>query len=191
MKPRAACRVVLVVLLAAGCDLFQAREPEDPIGDAGTWLQPDTPERVVENLQNAVAELNTQNYLRSLADPFTFEPTVAAESREPLLASWTRAEEEAYFTRLKAAAEPFSGRSLQLFDTAPSIVGDDVYVLAATYQLTIPHSRADENVPTDVQGRVLWEIVQGADGLWRLRSWTDQELGGNASWSDLKAAFVK
>lgn len=175
----------------AGCDLFHARTPEPPEGGTGTWLQPDTPERVVENIQTALAELNTQNYLRSLSEALVFEPTQEAVSREPVFTGWSRAEEEAYFTRLRAAAEPFTERKLQLFDTSPSFVGASRYVLHATYLLTVRHSRIDEAIPSEVQGRLAWEIVQGGDGLWRLERWTDQELGTFASWSDLKAAFVK
>jgi hypothetical protein len=183
--------VVVLCLVLCGCDLFRARTPEDPEGDAGTWLQPDTPERVIENVQNAISELNTQNYLRSLSDDFEFVPTLEAESREPVFSGWSRAEEETYFTRLRAAAEPFPGRELQLFDRSPSIIGSDRYVLNATYQLKVQHSRVDESVPSEVQGRLVWEISQSADGLWQLYRWTDQTLGTHPSWSDLKAAFVK
>ena len=46
-------------------------------------------------------------------------------------------------------------------------------------------------MPDTVQGRLVWEIEQGDDGLWRLQRWTDQELGNSPSWSDLKAEFGK
>lgn len=182
---------ILLVCSLAACDLFQARTPEPPEGNTGTWLQPDTPERVIENIATAISELNTQNYMRSLGATFSFIPTLSAESREPVFAGWSRAEEEAYFSRLQAAAQPFTNRKMQLFDPIFSIVGSDRYVLNASYQLSVQHSRVDEDIPSEVQGRLVWEIVQAPDGLWRLERWTDQELGTHASWSDLKAAFVK
>ncbi len=183
--------LLVTLLVVPGCDLFQARTPEEPVGDAGTWLQPDTPERVVENIQTAISELNAQNYLRSLHDAFTFVPSLEAESREPVFSGWSKAEEETYFTRLRTAAEAFSDRELQLFDRSPNVIGSDRYVLNATYELDIQHSRIDESIPSRVQGRMVWEISQTADGLWRLERWTDQTLGTQPSWSDLKAAFVK
>ena len=163
-----------------------------PESGGGTWLQPDTPERVSENLQNALGELSEQNYLRSLTDDFTFEPTVSAQARDPLVwTNWSRTEEETYFGRLKVAAEPFSGHQLELLDVNRTAVGDDQFLLDATYILNMTHSRSDEDIPTEVQGRLIWKMVRGSDGLWALSEWTDQEIANASSWSDLKAAFIK
>lgn len=183
---------IALCLCLTGCGVFDPRTPEAPDSGGGTFLQPDTPERVAENLQNAIAELSDQNYIRSLAIDFAFEPTVSAAAREPLLwTDWGRAQEGTYFGRLKDAAAPFDGHSLELIDVTRTIVTDTRFVVDASYLLTVRHSRTDEGVPIEVQGRLIWEIVQGADGLWQLQRWTDQELGTEPSWSDLKAAFVK
>lgn len=181
----------VLCLFLTGCGLFDPRTPEPPLGNGGTFLQPDTPDRVVQNLQAAIAELNTQNYLRSLASPLAFDPTVAAEAEDPLVwANWGRPEEDAYFSRLAAAARPFSGHSLQFFNERIT-PAPDRYTLEAQYLLTVRHSRADEGIPTQVQGRLVWVITPTNDGLWALSSWTDQAIGGQPSWSTLKAAFVK
>lgn len=186
---RAAVPGLILVLLLAGCDLFSARTPEPPLDEGGTFLQPDTPEQVVANLQAAVAELNTLNYRRSLADDVTFTPTATAEARDPIWSGWGRTEEERYFSTIAAAARQTTGNALELNDRSFTILSDDRYVLDATYRLTVNHRRTD--APTTVQGRLVWILTRGADGLWQLQSWTDQELGTNPSWSDLKAAFVK
>ena len=181
-----------MVMLAAAmgaCSLFSAREPEPPLTDAGTFAQPDTPEQVIENLRAAIAELNTLNYRRSLADDVTFKPTASAEAREPIWTGWGRTEEERYFSTLAAAAPQTTGHLLDLNAQTFTILSEDRYLLDATYVLTVNHRRAD--APTTVQGRLVWLLTQGPDGLWSLREWTDQELGSNPSWSDLKAEFVK
>jgi hypothetical protein len=184
--------LILGAGLLASCSLFEPRNPEEPNAEGGTWFQPDTPERVAENVQNAIAEMSEQNYIRSLSDAFTFEPALSAQAREPSLwSNWGRAEEETYFNRLRTAAEPFSGHSLELLDVSRSVISDDRFVLDAGYLLTVHHSRVDEDIPTEVQGRLIWEVVQGSDGLWQLHRWTDQDQGSNASWSDIKAVFVK
>jgi len=178
-----------ILVLGSGCDLFAPRTPEDPITEAGTFTQPDTPDLVVDNLLAAIAELNTANYRRSLAEDLTFEPTAVAQARDPSLwASWSRTEEVSFFTTLAEAARQRSGHSLRLEDTATE-VGDTRYTLDATYVLIVRHRLP--TVPDTVQGRLLWQIEQGADGLWALRRWTDQELGNTPSWSDLKAEFGK
>ena len=177
------------VLLTGGCELFAPRTPEPPAVEGGTFTQPDAPDLVVENLRAAIAELNTANYRRSLADDLDFEPTAVAAASDPALwAGWSRTEEVSYFTTLAEAARLASGHELRLLD-AVTEVGEARYTLDATYLLIVPHRRTD--APDTVQGRLIWQIEQGADGLWALRDWTDQVLGGSPSWSDLKAAFAR
>lgn len=179
----------LLSLTLGGCGIFEARTPELPATESGTFTQPDTPEQVIDNLQAAVAELNVLNYRRSLADDLQFTPTATAQASDPVFSSWSQAEEEQYFSTLAAAAQLGSGHNLQLNNETLTIVTVTENVFDATYVLTVNHNRPD--VPTLVQGRLLWTLVQDPDGLWRLSNWTDQELGNEPSWSTLKADFVK
>lgn len=181
--------LVLFATMWSGCSLFSTRSPDDPNVDAGTFSQPDTPEQVVDNIIAAIGELNTLNYRRSLHESLLFRPTASAVARESVFANWGRAQEEQYFTAAAAAASMNAGHGLILNDRAFTILSDTEYLLDATYVLTINHRQPD--VPSNVQGRLQWIISQGAGGLWELREWTDQELGETASWSDLKAEFMK
>ena len=180
---------LLIGIALSGCSLFSTREPEDPLTESGTFIQPDTPEQVVENLQAAVAELNTLNYRRSIAESFVFRPTATAVARESLFSSWSKNQEEQYFSAMSAAASLNSGHSLQLSDQSFTLIDAGKFLLDATYVLTINHRRTE--VPVQVQGRLRWLIEQSSEGLWSLTDWTDQELGSEASWSDLKAEFMK
>ena len=188
MAGRASILLIALTFLS-GCSLFSTRDPEAPLEDSGSFIQPDTPEQVVENIQNAVSELNTLNYRRSLSEDFHFDPTATAQSRESVFLSWSRAQEEQYFSALVAAASLNTGHSLQLNDESMTLIQEDAFILDATYVLTVNHRRAE--VPTQVQGRLQWVLMQGSDGLWALIEWTDQELGNEPSWSDLKAEFTK
>lgn len=181
--------LVAVLLFLSGCSVFSTREPEDPLGDTGSFVQADTPEQVIENLQAAVAELNTLNYRRSLSEQFTFQPTASAQARETVFLSWSRSQEEQYFSAMVAAASLSEGHSLQLNDESLTLLSESEFVLDATYVLTVNHRRAE--VPVRVQGRLQWILRQGEDGLWALEEWIDQELGTEPSWSDLKAEFTK
>ena len=186
---RAACLLMLLSLIH-GCSLFSTREPEDPVDEAGTFLQPDTPEQVVENIQAAIAELNTPNYGRSINTSLTFLPTATAAAQDPSIwPNWSQIEEQQYFSTMAAAGEFGIGHNLQLNDETISIISEDRYDIDASYTLTINHNRPD--VPTTVQGRLIWVIRQGEDGLWSLTEWTDREVGNAASWSTLKAEFIK
>ncbi|MEZ4699906.1 MAG: hypothetical protein R2834_06220 [Rhodothermales bacterium] len=186
---RPACWLALLLLLGS-CDLFSAREPEPPAQEGGTFLQPDTPEQVIENIQSAIEEMNAPNYGRSLAADLKFTPTPAALGQDPSTwVSWSKSEEERYFSTAAAAAQLSTGHRLVLTDPNVSVISDDRFQYDATYSLTINHNRPE--VPTAAQGRLIWIITQTDDGLWSLSEWTDRELGGAVSWSDLKAAFSR
>lgn len=180
----------LCLLVLAGCDLFATRTPELPVDEAGTFLQPDTPDQVVANVQAALAELSAPNYRRSFADDLVFRPTATAEARDPSIwSSWSRTEEERYLSTLAEDARLTSGNELRLNDSRLTFPSEDRALFEANYVLTINHRRP--GVPQTVQGHLIWALRQGEDGLWRIHAWTDQELGDAPSWSDLKAAFVK
>lgn len=178
-----------VVGHGAGCDLFSPRQPEEPIGDTGTFIQPAAPDNVIENLQNAIAELNAQNYRQSFAEGFTFSPTAAAESSAPSIwTGWSVQDEESYFRAVVQAARLTTGNELRLNETNLAAVNPSLFTFDASYVLTINHRQP--NLPATLQGRLVWTIAQGEDGLWRITEWTDDDLGNAASWSDLKAAFI-
>lgn len=193
MKQRSVCLVLAAfVLVTSGCSVFETRDPEDPASGASNWLQPDTPDRVVQNIQTAVADMNARDYLRSLSENFTFEPTQPARAREnSLWTGWGAPDEETYFTRLAASSNFLSGHSLQLLDVSKNIVDDERFVVDANYILTVRHSRSAEDIPTVFQGGLVWEIQRSEEGLWYLHRWTDRESANESSWSELKSIFVK
>lgn len=188
MKPRASI-LLWLALLVGGCSLFSTREPEPPITSSGTFSQPDTPEQVIENIENAIRELNTLNYRRSLSESLDFQPTASALARESVFANWGRAQEDQYFSALVSAAESNTGHNLALNDRSLTLLSPTRFVLDATYVLSMNHRRTE--APTEVQGRLQWILDQQPDGLWSLQTWVDQELGNVATWSDLKAEFMK
>jgi len=193
-------RVLVVAVLAtltlaalatlSGCDVFSTRDPVPPLEGAGTFGQPDTPDQVIENIQNAVSELNAQNYRRSFADGFEFRPTASAEARDPSIwTGWGVQDEESYFRAAVQAARLTSGNELRFNEMSLSAISADRFTFDAGYVLTINHRRPD--LATALQGRLVWTLEQDEDGLWGITEWTDRELGDAASWSDLKAEFIK
>lgn len=178
--------VSLIVL--ASCDVFGTRDPESPVGEAGTWLQPVAPDLVIDNLRAAVAELNTVNYRRSLDQEFEFIPTAVAYARNPdQWVNWTQSQENGYFVTVAEAAKGSSGNLLRLEDSSTEL-SDTEYVLEAHYLLYIRHG--SQQVADTLQGRLIWQINKKEDGLWRLTRWSDQSIGSENSWSDLKAEFA-
>ena len=180
---------LIALALAAGCDLFATREPEEPGAETGTYLQPDTPDQVLENVRSAISELNAPNYRRSFSDAFRFQPTAEAEAKDPAIWNgWGAHQEESYFRALVEAARLTSGNELRLTDIEQT-AGPERYTVDAAYALAFNHRRPE--LPTTLRGRVAWSIEKGQDGLWYIASWTDNSISDAASWSDLKAAFIK
>lgn len=187
-RSSAASLALCLILMTGGCDMFAPRTPEEPTGAAGTWLQPDTPDRVVQNMERAIEELNVQNYRRSLDEAIIFRPAASVAVSSPVFAGWDRSDEERYFSTLVAASDPTAAHNLRLVDgTSPTPIGTTTFVLDASYVLTVNHGRAD--IPTVFQGRLVWTIEQDPDGLWRIVEWRDQEIEASPSWSTLKAEF--
>jgi hypothetical protein len=181
---QAACLLTLL----AGCDVFAPRTPEPPLPGGSVFVQPDTPEIVIANVQRALTALDASAYRRSFDDAFRFTPTPEAAARTPIFSGWDAASEEGYLRALVSAATPGAAFTLRLSDQAPPEVSERLYVLDAAYTLTTPHTRPE--APTTVQGRLRWTLTRGNDGLWRITDWTDRSLSaGVPSWSDLKAAF--
>ena len=178
--------VVLIVL--ASCDVFGARTPEPPEGEAGTWLQPVAPDIVIENLRTSISELNVANYRRSLHPDFVFVPTAEAYIRNPdQWNNWNRAQENGYFITVAEASKGSSENLLRLEDSTTEL-SDTTYIMEAQYILVLNHG--SQQVSDTLQGRLLWLITKKADGLWTLVGWNDQSVGSEDSWSDLKAEFA-
>lgn len=177
-------------LVLGACDAFAPRTPEPPGATGGVFVQPDTPEQVVETLRRAVAARDADAYRRSLAPDFRFVATPDAAARTPLFASWDAPAEDAAFRALVAAATAGTAFSLRLADALPPEVSERAYVLDATYLLSTPHRRPE--APTSVQGRLRWTVERQPNGLWALAEWTDRSLDtATPTWSDLKAAFAR
>lgn len=179
--------------LTVGCSLFETRTAEPPGGDtAGIFLQPDRPEVVLDNLINAVQNLNTQNYLRNLdQDVFEFNPSLPAlQSNPELWSAWSLDQEQLYFNNLRAAAENTTGHDLRLTEISIEVISVEQQQVVADYALTLIHNRTNVGVPTNINGRFVLLLESGEDGLWRITTWTDVGSGQSFAWSDLKASFL-
>ncbi|MEX0686384.1 MAG: hypothetical protein WD267_00685 [Balneolales bacterium] len=179
-------------LLLMSCSLFDTRDPEDPgQGNGSLFIQPDRANDVIDNLINAVENLNQLNYLRCLSDNiFEYIPTSQAQNNAPeLWESWSKQDEEAYFNNMRAAAENFSGHQLQFQNEDFSPSGNTT-LFTADYSLTIIHnqSSAQGNIPSVVTGSVIISL-RAEDGLWVIESWSDASDSNSPSWSDMRATF--
>lgn len=184
---------LLMIFFIQACGVFQTRKAQPPqSGDGSKFVQPDQPDIVITNLQNAIKSMNTQNYLRCFSDStFTFTPTVAAQQSNPgLWDNWGKAQEQIYFDNLSQAAQNLTGDQLQLSNVSKEIQSSEVEQYTADYTLTVIHNRSSQGVPTVANGKLLFIVEQNTFGLWYITKWTDL-VNTSFTWSDMKATFVK
>lgn len=186
--------VLLILLLTASCGIFETRDAEPPLqGGGATFLQPDRPELVITNIQNAIQSMNTVNYMRSLSqEGFEFTPSaLASDSNPDIWVNWSRDDEELYFNNMRAATQNLSGHSLQVQNQQRTTLPDGGERITATYIMTINHNRPPSELPSVAEGSFIIDLVQGEDGLWSVSGWTDDASGSSFTWSDFKAAFAR
>jgi hypothetical protein len=182
--------IAMLCILMASCSLFETRDPEDPgTTTVPVFIQPDRPQDVIQNLQNAVRAVNLDNYRRCLKESFTYQPSSGAQSSNPdLWQGWGFAEEEVYFNNMRAETEGLSGHELRLDDRRFVQISQDQEQFDADYEITVQHNR--QGLPVVAAGRMRLIIVRDESGSWSIESWSDAAEGSDFTWSDFRAAFL-
>ena len=184
----------LVFLIIAGCGIFETRDAENPGDGSGiAFIQPDRPEIVLINIQNAIESMATVNYTRSLVvENFVFIPSGLAIDNSPeIWVNWSRDDEEVYFNNMRAATQNLTGHRLQLQNEVRTSLPSGDERISANYTLTVNHNRTGAGIPTVASGSFVMDITQGEDGLWAVKEWTDNAAGSSFTWSDFKAVFYR
>lgn len=187
--------VVLGLLVwSGGCELFSTRDPEPPKGGSSAFIPATSADLVIQNLKNAISERNTVNYLRCFVDTlssgrsFEFIPTAAAAGRyASAFASWSLASERAWFSSLSAYLQPSASSVLNLNGTF-SILASDSAVYQGDYQLVFPHGIA--GVPETTRGNLQFVIAIDRNSTWGITRWTDNPIGNDPAWSEIKGRFA-
>ncbi len=178
-------------LLVASCNLFETRDPEEPgTTTVPVFIQPDRPQDVIQNLQNAVRTMNLDNYRRCLeSETFSYQPSSGAQSSNPdLWQGWGFAEEEVYFNNMRAETEGLSGHELRLENRRFVQISQDQEQFDAEYRITVQHNR--QGLPSVAEGVLRLIIVRDESGSWTIASWSDASEGSDFTWSDFRAAFL-
>ena len=183
-------------LLTASCSLFETRDPEEPgTTTVPVFIQPDRPQDVIQNLQNAVRTMNLDNYRRCLEpEVFSYQPSSVAQSRNPeLWQGWGFAEEEAYFNNMRAETEGLSGHELRLENRRLVQISADQEQFDADYRITVQHNR--QLLPVEARGVLRLVLVRDESGSWSIAAWSDAVLsdaanGSDFTWSEFRAAFL-
>ncbi|KAA3661183.1 MAG: hypothetical protein DWQ10_05090, partial [Calditrichaeota bacterium] len=149
----------LSLLLFFSCtNPFTTREPEEPISALQSWVQPRQPETVLENLRNAILELNVENYVRSLSDTskglpaFQFIPAPDVAAEYPgVFTTWNTESERTYFTTLSVLTPADSLHFITFNDRQTDFSGSAA-VLVTKYTLQMHHIQQAQGIPVEMLG---------------------------------------
>lgn len=181
------------VLLPIRCSLFETRTPAPPT-QASLDFQPasDAP-TVISNLENAIAQKSSENYIRCFADPsrnrrgFTFIPSAEGLAQYPgLLANWTIDDELGYIRNLIAKSPP-NGFSSLLLSLRSSVVTADSVVYNYDYTLTFEHTEA--GFPMTARGTLQFSLGTDNTNSWTIFRWSDFKTSNDITWSLVKGKF--
>jgi hypothetical protein len=188
-----ACLLILI-LGFGGCGLFDTREPEPPTTGSSTFIPPTAPEIVLSNLEHAVAEINTENYIRCMVDTlnserrFLFIPTTPAAGRYAgTFADWSMQSERSWFSAMKAFAPRDASASLTLLGSF-LVTAADSALYEGRYEMTWRHGVS--NVSETVQGTLQFIMHTDRNSIWSITRWTDISLPDATSWSEWKGRFA-
>lgn len=188
-------KITLIILLLAlifnyGCDIFETRDPEQPNSSRSNFEIPSEPQIVIQNLQNAFSDRNSDNYQKNFASGpplvnkiFSFLPTSQALSSDPALwASWDVVSEFQYFNNLVTRVPEGLPITLLLSEEqySPSI---DSTIYTAKYFISIPNLTGD---PEIYEGSLKFNMITDNQLAWVIHYWEDIAKENSSSWSNLK-----
>ena len=179
----------LLALLITSC--FKTRPVEPPSSSSSDWVSPTDYTILLDNLKTAIAQRNTQNYLRCFdQESLKFEPASSLfNNNESIWLNWASPDEQAYFDNMIADLAVTSGNSLSLIEQDLQDVSADSLRYVGDYNLRINHP--DTSITTFFKGQVQLVIKLNSFNEWAIQRWRDLETHPDSSWSLLKLKYVQ
>jgi hypothetical protein len=177
--------VMLVVI--SGCDLFETRQPELPQQGQSGFTPPTSASIVVQNLTNAIAGMNVDNYLSCLSDSsfggrtFSFVPS--SDVIQQVFLNWDKNSEQTYFNNLIIQSPSSASPALTLSSQNFNSLSSDSVLFSANYTLLWPN----KSYLQQVQGSLQFYLGHDKNQNWSIYRWIDSKIGDNLTWSELKA----
>lgn len=182
--------MALLSLLLLSCNLFDTRDPENPLTDNQT-LQPATsPAMLISNFTTAFQQKNIQEYEKLFADStFSFTAAQSAYARySTVFLSWNKRAESDYFRNAITEIGTLSSPQLS-FSTVSSVqFQSDSAAYTLDYVLFVPHSRSSTK---QFSGRSELYMAPNKNNIWSVYRWVDFETKKDSSWSEFKGQFTK
>jgi len=172
-----------VVLVALGGCVFSPRDAEIPGGGETSWVVPDHPTKVFENMKSGLESLTGTNYEKSLGTAFAFLPLPGDASQFPgVFDNWDKTREVEAMNNLIGDAS-----SLTVDFSGLTPINQDISAAQyeGFYSLTYVSKAAADT--STYRGKARFDLVEGSKG-WELLKWEDIEADPQyPTWGFLRA----
>ncbi|MCK9425656.1 MAG: hypothetical protein M0Q21_06435 [Ignavibacteriaceae bacterium] len=193
MQKKKLVSLFFLIIFFNGCDLFNTRDPEQPVQPRSNYKSAVTPEILLENFTNSLSEKNVQNYLNCFSDSsfsgkeYQFIPSAGSSSKYPvLLNGWSKKSEEQFLNNLISHI----GKDLPITFTknneSSSFSGDNSIAYSASYFLVVPRI---DGIPKNYEGDLQFYLIRDSREIWSIYLWRDIESSQHDSWSELKGFY--
>ena len=177
-----------------GCDILTTRDAEPPNDTRSSYMDAFERETVIQNLINAFADKNTDDYLKSFSNLnfanrlFQFVPSSTALTRYTVWNDWNLSSEVQSFNNMKTLVPDELRIILSNLSSLPnsfSVFGDSLKY-SSEYLISVPQRDDD---PLNFQGNVEFSMLRDSRSIWVIYFWKDNAVEDNPSWSDLKGSL--
>lgn len=185
--------IYFTLLIAAtvlySCGIFDTRDPETPETVRSTFKIPTEASIVIENMENAVFQKNSDNYRKCISDvSFQFIPdSRSLQNYELIFSTWNQLSEKKYFDNMLRVTNSSSSTVLFLDNRRLTQINSDSAIFQANYIVVCQHNYT--HIPKSAKGNVVLSISTDNE-LFYIKKWEDfRQNDTDFTWSELKANF--
>ena len=176
--------------IAAGCGLFDTRNPQNPVTVRSTYEPPTSPIIVISNLTYSIEEKNSTNYINCLSpDNYLYVPDSKSLSLYgQIFRNWDINSEKFYFENLISQTNANASSNLFLSNPSLNQITPDSAIYSAEYIIVFQHNKT--NVPKSAEGNLRLTLKADLSNFFYIEKWEDyRQNDTDFTWSELKANF--
>lgn len=178
----------LITAFIQGCGIFDTRDPEPPETVRSTYTLPTTAGIVIDNIESAIAQKNSDNYLKCLSSTnYQYVPDSRSQQNyELIFSTWNQLAEKKYLDNLILVTQ-INNSVLFLDNRRMTQINSDSALFQANYIVVFQHNL--QNIPKSARGNLTLNISTDNE-LFYIKKWEDfRQNDTDFTWSELKAKF--
>lgn len=185
----------VLFLSISGCELFDTREPESPVGLSIPREPLLEPQDALDNIIEAFSDRNASNYMYSFASPsnsdtiFRFVPDITSASYDSVVfEDWGYAKEYNFISNLLSNYSIHADSTASISFEADNILPGESYpIYQEKYAIIIGSSNPE--LPREYSGIANITFDRNNNFDWVIIKWEDERIPDFPSLTDLKISM--